>query len=282
MIIKGYQDSINRVNSINSTNPTDSTNSMNSTNPTNSMVITFIGTGCGVPSKQRSSPSILLSLDQENLLFDSGPGSLRELLKAGYTYNEIDYIFYTHFHVDHISDLAPFIFASKYPLAPRTRNISIVGPSGIEDFWKGLLLLYGEQIIPEQYSVIVKNITRFRPEGWILRTAKLPHAKESIGYRIEKNGKVFVYSGDTEYSEELIELGKNANALILECSFPREVKGHLYPEIAAKIAQECKVKLLILTHLYPIMDKNEITSIVSKKFNGRFVVARDGMQIEIR
>jgi len=245
------------------------------------MFITFIGTGCGVPSKTRGSPSILLSLDHENILFDTGPGSLRELLKAGYTYNDIDHIFYTHFHVDHISDLAPFVFASKYELIPRKKDINIVGPEGIEDIWNGLVDLYGKQIIPSLYNVNVMTPDRFEPDGWTIRTAKLPHTKESIGYRIEKKGKVFVYSGDTGYSKELVELGKGADALILECSFPKEVEGHLCPQLAGRVARECNAKLLILTHLYPVMDEEEIITEIRKEFGGQFSVAQDGMRVEI-
>jgi len=245
------------------------------------MVVTFIGTGCGVPSQERSSPSILLSLDHEHILFDTGPGSIRALLRAGYTYNDIDHIFYTHFHVDHISDLAPFLFASKYPLAPREKDINIIGPPGIKEFWDRLHSLYGEQLIPSLYSINILTPEEFIPNGWKLKTAKLPHTEESIGYRIEKKGKVFVYSGDTGYSKELVKLGKGANALILECSFPKEVEGHLCPELAGRVARECNAKLLILTHLYPVMREEEISIGVSKKFLGEFIVARDGMRIEI-
>ncbi|PIP12451.1 MAG: hypothetical protein COT45_05695 [bacterium (Candidatus Stahlbacteria) CG08_land_8_20_14_0_20_40_26] len=245
------------------------------------MVITFIGTGCGVPSKVRGSPSILLSLDHENILFDTGPGSLRELLKAGYTYNDIDHIFYTHFHVDHISDLAPFIFASKYPLAPRRRDVNIVAPRGIKKFWDRLSVLYGEQLIPSLYSINILTPEEFIPNGWKLKTAQLPHTEESIGYRVEKGEKVFVYSGDTGYSEELIELGKNADALVLECSFPQEVQGHLYPQLAGRVARECNAKLLLLTHIYPVMKEEEIITEIGKEFGGQFIVARDGMRVEI-
>lgn len=245
------------------------------------MLIKFIGTGCGIPSPSRASPCILLSLDNENLIFDTGPGSLRELAKNGYFYDDIDYILYTHFHVDHISDLAPFIFASRYPLAPRKTDLTIIGPPSIEKFWEGLLSLYGEQIVPDQFNVNVLDVNRFKPEGWLLKTVKLPHTEESIGYRIEREGKVFVYSGDTGYSRSLIEIGRGADALILECSFPKEVEGHLSPELAGSVALECNAQLLILTHIYPIMDEELIEVAVRKVFDGKFIVARDGMEIMI-
>ncbi len=48
-----------------------------------------------------------------------GSGTIRRMLEAGITYHDIDYIFYTHIHPDHVSDLVPFIFTSKYAEQPR-------------------------------------------------------------------------------------------------------------------------------------------------------------------
>ena len=61
----------------------------------------------------------------------------------------------------------------------------------------------------------------------------------------DSNGKSIVYSGDTDYCPELIELADNCDLLILECSFPDDMKveGHLTPSEAGKIAAETKTNL---------------------------------------
>jgi ribonuclease BN (tRNA processing enzyme) len=244
------------------------------------MDVTFVGTGCGVPQVRRGSPSIIVNMDGRVFLFDSGPGALRMLLRAGYTYLDIDTIFYTHFHVDHTLDLAAFLFASKYELKPRERDLTIIGPPGIKEFYYKLIDLYGEQIVSTRYRVAVMDVMEMQERD--IETRALPHTRESIGYRlIDKKGKVLVYSGDTDYSKSIVELGRDADALILECSFPKKVKGHLTPELAGRIARESHSKRLILTHFYPVYNGIDIISFVREEFSGEIVLAEDLMHIRV-
>jgi len=263
------------------------------------MEVIFIGTGCGVPSTKRSSPSILIRVDKvlggsvggfaegkradkDNLLFDTGPGSIRKLLEAGFTYLDIGYILYTHFHVDHIADFAPFIFASKYSLNLREEDLHVIGPKGIKEFYHKLVNLHGEQIQGLHYNVRLIEATKFSTPDWKISTANLPHTSESIGYRlVDKSGKVIVYSGDTEYSPHLIELAYGADLLILECSFPEPTPGHLYPKLAAKVAMEAGAKWLVLTHLYPVCDSYDIITPIKAEFGGKITIAQDLMRIKV-
>ncbi|MBN2097722.1 MAG: ribonuclease Z, partial [Candidatus Omnitrophica bacterium] len=68
------------------------------------MEVTILGSGTGVPALKRNAAGLLIKVENENLLFDSGPGIIRKLLELGLTYHDIDYIFYTHFHTDHTLD----------------------------------------------------------------------------------------------------------------------------------------------------------------------------------
>jgi ribonuclease BN (tRNA processing enzyme) len=74
----------------------------------------IIGSGTGIPSLRRGSPSLVLLSDSTKLLIDSGPGALRKMLEVGITYQDIDILLYTHIHPDHVSDLVHFLFACKY------------------------------------------------------------------------------------------------------------------------------------------------------------------------
>ncbi len=257
--------------------------------------IIFIGTGCGVPSKSRGSPSILVRTEGSRvrkpdlLLFDTGPGSLRKLREAGFTYNDIDYILYTHFHLDHIADLGAFLFASKYPVALRTKKLDIIGSLGLKKFYGNLIRLYGSQIENLSYTLKIIETNDFETPGWKIHSTSLPHTPESVGYRLEdKTGKVFVYSGDTEYCKGIVDLAESADILILECSFPEKTPGHLYPETVARIAREAKVKHLVLTHFYPawpssarVCDSSSILSKVKKEFDGKVTIAEDLMHLVI-
>ena len=108
----------------------------------------------------------------------------------------------------------------------------------------------------------------------------MKHSAYSIGYRIEnKTGSSIVYSGDTDYNNEIIELAHNADVLILECSFPekRKIGGHLIPKEAAKIAAISNCKQLILTHFYPPYEEveTEIYNIIPEIYKEELFIAHD-------
>lgn len=249
------------------------------------MEVTILGSGTGVPSLKRGAPGLVVRVGREILLFDSGPGTLNRLLKVGIDYRKLDYIFYTHFHPDHIAELVPFLFACKYHSSPRTKPLMILGPRGIGNFYFSLLEVYGEWITPVKYPVEIKELDNspYRGKGWDISIKHLKHTDPAIGYRLEAKGKSFVYSGDTDYCEEIIELAKNSDLFILECSFPEKyrVHGHLTPRLAGKIASESGCRHLVLTHLYPICDRYNILSECRKEYKGKLTLGRDLLRIAI-
>jgi len=249
------------------------------------MEVTILGSGTGAPSLTRNASGLLVKVEDQNLLFDTGPGILRQLLELGITYHDIDCIFYTHFHTDHTLDLAAILFAAKYGLALRTKKLAIIGPEGLEGFYANLLSLYGDVIVPESYQVALKEIAEQTLDfgAYKIGTMRMLHAPESLGYRIESSGKTVVYSGDTDTCENIVKLGKGADVLILDCSFPDEmkVKGHLTPSEAAEIARECSCRKLVLSHLYPVCQQEQIAEQAKGAFKGEITVAKDLMAITV-
>ena len=72
-----------------------------------------LGSGTGIPNIKRQAPGYLLTVDGKRILLDSGPGTLQRLIHYGVTYQDIDYILYTHLHPDHTLDLAAILFAAR-------------------------------------------------------------------------------------------------------------------------------------------------------------------------
>ena len=117
-----------------------------------------------------------------------------------------------------------------------------------------------------------------------VRSAPVEHNPESIAYRITSpGGYSVVYSGDTDYSESLIELSKDADILICESALPDDLrlKGHLTPSLAGDIATRAGVKKLVLTHFYPECDQTDIKQECRKTYDGPLVLAEDLMQIQV-
>jgi ribonuclease BN (tRNA processing enzyme) len=251
------------------------------------MEITIIGSGTSVPSLRRASPAIAVAAEAQCFLLDSGPGTLRQMLRAGITIHDVDAILYSHFHADHIADLVPFIFAAKYsPEAGRTRDITIMGPPGLKEFYRSLTLAYGRWIIPEQFTInwIESDSASVPFGGATIKTAPTRHGDVSMATRIEcADGRSVVYSGDTEYCASLVAFSRGADLLILECAFPEELRsvGHLSPSLAGKIARESGCKKLLLTHFYPPCDESDLLTPLRREFSGAVELAEDLMKITV-
>jgi ribonuclease BN (tRNA processing enzyme) len=251
------------------------------------MDVTIIGSGTGIPSVRRASPCVLIETPALKILCDTGPGSLRKLMETGVTLNDIDIIFYSHLHIDHTADLAPFLFACKYaPGSFRTQDVTIIGHYGIKEFYQGLVDVYGTWIIPEHFSInwIETERDTFNFKNICIQTIPANHIESSIATRFDDGqGKSAVYSGDTDYCPEIAEIARMADLLIIECSFPDDQKcpGHLTPSLVGKIAREADCKKLVLTHLYPPCDSRDIVTPVSKLFSGEVVKAEDLMKIHV-
>ena len=112
----------------------------------------------------------------------------------------------------------------------------------------------------------------------------MAHISESVGYRVElKDGRSIAISGDTDYCENIVELGFEVDLLVLECSFPdeRKVEGHLTPSLAGRIGLESHCKRLLLTHLYPICDQVDILRQCRQVYQGETILGEDLMRINI-
>lgn len=250
------------------------------------MKITLSGTGTGVPSPRRNPPCIYIQFDDKRAIFDSGPGTLKNLLSAGVNCLNLDLIFYTHLHLDHVSDFSAILFAAKIPPSIRKKPLTVYGPSGLKEYYQRSVELYKETLLTDAYELTIEEIenTRINIGDFTISTRALEHHDGCIGYRIATpGGKIFVYSGDTDYCNEIVELSKNADILVLECSFPDEIKmtGHLSPTTAGKVAREANAKTLALVHMYPVCDQHDLSAGCRKEFNGEIVIGEDGMEFEL-
>ena len=200
---------------------------------------------------------------------------------------DIEHIFYTHFHNDHINDLGAIIWSNNYGYF-RKKALHLYGPNGFKQYLKILLdsVLRIKNPLKLSFKILVnemKNDSTVKINNITIKSKRTKHTENSIAYRIEHNNKIIAYSGDTDYCDGIIEAAKNADLLILECSFPDEkrMKGHLTPSLAGIIARKAKAKKLVLTHFYPECDLVDIQEQCSKEFKGKIILAKDLMRVRI-
>ncbi len=250
------------------------------------MKITILGSGTSVPSLKRHSAGILIQNNGINSLVDCGYGTLHQLLRLGIDYHGIDRIYFTHIHPDHMFDLVALLFATRYPLDPREKALEIVAGPGFREFFDGLMSAYRNWLTPTTYEVriIEQDEATKEYDGLNVTTRKVKHMAISRGYRfVDEQGKVAAISGDTDTCDGMVELGKNADLMILECATPDELKvdGHLSPTPAGRLAQKANCKKLCLTHFYPPCDIAEFKKIVSREYKGELVFAEDLMAFDL-
>ena len=100
----------------------------------------FLGTGGSVPSARRSTASVMLVRGGQRLMFDCGEGTQRQLQRS-LGLAQVDEIFLTHFHADHILGLPGLL--KTYDLTAREEPLTIYGPRGLRDLFKTLGRLIG-------------------------------------------------------------------------------------------------------------------------------------------
>ncbi len=251
--------------------------------------VTILGSGTCVPSLKRSSCSVLVEAEKTKILIDCGPGTMRRLLENGTQIYDISHILISHFHPDHTGELISFLFANKYPdVSKRKIPLSIIGGRGLSSFYSGLKAIFGcwIDLMPAVLNVIEldpgKNTVLL--DDAILKYVPVEHNEESLAYKITgNNGCSVVYSGDTDFCDNLIEISYDADLLICESSLPDElkVKGHLTPSAAGEIAAKAKVKKLLLTHFYPECDDVDIMALCRKTYTGELIIAEDLMKMRL-
>ena len=254
------------------------------------MKLIILGSGTSIPLPDRASPSVALIRDDKAVLFDMGPGTLRQLANAGICHENIEQIFFTHFHPDHTADIIHLLFATLNPSVLKRRNPFIItAPKGFTDFLGKLQNAYGHLLeLPPEILTIeeldINNSGKRSYRDFDLISGHVDHTPNSLAYRIEiKHGKSIVYSGDTGFCEEIIRLAIGADILILECAFPEgaEHRGHLTPSLAGKIATLAKTKKLVLTHFYPEVLVTDIEEECRRAYDGDLVLGSDLLTFEV-
>jgi ribonuclease BN (tRNA processing enzyme) len=249
------------------------------------MHVTVLGSGTAVPSSERASPGYLVQVANEHLLLDGGTGTLHQLVRAGMTLDALDRVLYTHYHPDHVGDFPHLLFALRSPEIGRQRPLWVGGPPGLKRHYHLVGELYGSWVsnlpFPLDLHELRTGTVNFGP--WRLGARSVPHTDTSLAYRIDAGEGSLVYSGDTDYSGDLIDLARGADLLILECAYPenQKVRGHLTPSLAGEMAAEAGVKRLLLTHFYPACAGQDLLTPCQKQFSGEILLARDLMRLTV-
>ena len=220
------------------------------------MRLQFVGCGDALGSGGRYNTCFHLTGDRVNRLIDCGASSLPALKKLGIPRDDIDLILITHFHGDHFAGLPFFLLDAQF--SRRSRPLVIAGPEGIEMRLTQVveaLFEHSSKTKPKfDLSIVALRPEERRTFGAITVTPyPVVHGESGgpfLGYRIEAEGRVIAYSADTEWTESLIPLAREADLFIAEAYYyDKVVKNHLSLATLEARLPEIKPKRLVLTHM---------------------------------
>jgi len=261
------------------------------------MKLTVIGSGTAIIKKERRAPSFFLEIENQKLLFDCGWGCLEGLLEIGTDINEVDQIFISHSHANHLTNLIPLLQSilvtqAFFPKKSRKKDLIIHGYKGFKNDYEILRkIMFPERGEPYKIEIHEHDSGEESIGNIEIKTTSVNHVPQyfpSVAYRINSEEKSFTYSGDCNYNENIISLAQKSDLLLLDCSVPVEsfqkhgpFPNHLSPFEAGEIAQKSEVKTLVLFHLYDISSDKEIEKEIKKNFPGNLVIPKDLQQISL-
>jgi ribonuclease Z len=132
----------------------------------------FAGTGGSVPSAQRGLPAVLVRRGGEQILFDCGEGTQRQLIKS-VGLADLDAVFLTHYHADHWLGLPGML--KSFSLRERTKALSVYGPPGLRELMERVRFIYGRP--PYQLSVTELAPAEMVPgQGYLIGAIPVRHS----------------------------------------------------------------------------------------------------------
>lgn len=239
--------------------------------------VTLLGTGSPPAAMNRFGPSTLIEAGDQKLLFDAGRGALQRLTELKVRWQDVQGIFLTHLHSDHVVGL-PDLWLTGWLVAPgRSSPLHIWGPRGTQKMMEHLeqafefdirIRLYDDRPHPDGVrleTVEVREGIVYDQAGVKVTAFEVDHApiKPAFGYRVDYNGRSVVLSGDTRVSENLIRHAQGVDLLIHEVASPVSfvragvpeertrsvVAHHVTPEQAGEVFSKTKPRMAVYSHI---------------------------------
>jgi ribonuclease Z len=269
--------------------------------------VTLLGTGHPGPSMERFGPGILVRAADQVLLFDAGRGGIQRLTQLGVSYREIDAVFLTHLHSDHVVGL-PDLWLTGWLVSGRDMPLSVFGPKGTKHLAEHLkeafefdigIRLVDERLPPDGAKLEVREVEGgfVYKKGNVRVTAFFVDHKPispALGYRIDYGGHAVALSGDTRFSTGLIQAAAGVDLLVHEVADAREGLTERYPSLgrviahhttaseAGKVFEKVKPKLAVYSHIVLSgITESELVNRTRQTYTGPLVVGRDLMSFVV-
>ena len=278
--------------------------------------VTLLGTGSPAPNLRRFGPGVLVQAGGKTLLIDCGRGVTQRLRQAGLKLGQVDALFITHLHSDHIVGI-PDLWLTGWleaDYAQRPGPFVVYGPTGTRGLMDGLTQAFGWDIkarIADQNlkpDVIRAEVTEFQQgvifdQGGVRVTAiTVDHGEllnPAFGFRIDHAGRSVTISGDTRFSENLISYAQGTELLIHQVAAVRPellrnpvikviLAHHTKPDEAGVVFTRVQPKLAVFYHFVllgmpgsPPVNEKEVLEQARQTYDGPMLAGEDLMSFRV-
>ncbi|SDK37029.1 MBL fold metallo-hydrolase [Natronincola ferrireducens] len=240
------------------------------------MKLTVLGCYGPYPKAGGACSGYLIEDENTKILIDCGNGVLSKLLTICNDLNKLDAIILSHLHPDHMSDLMVLRYAIyiKQMLGRMERSIPLYLPANPQEDYERIQYngVFTRNIIHDATEININNMR--------ITFRKTNHPIECYAMAFEKNGKKFVYSGDTKYFDGLIDFIRGSNLFLCEANILHKDLTDNVPHLSAKQASEialnANVKRMILTHFLPDINTLDIANEAKEVFPYILEMAEEG------
>ncbi len=257
--------------------------------------------------------SSLLQMQGQNIVVDAGIGVARSIVEAGTSLLDLDTIFITHLHSDHVLELGPLLYTAW--TTGLNKAVQIYGPDGITAYWDGFLasMAFDQNIrIEDEGRTPIRELVQIEEfaegpvcmlDGIAVSALRVDHppVTDCFALKFQNDSSKIVFSADTCYFPPLAAFAKGADVLVHEAMLTEGIDAvvrktnagerlrahllasHTPASDVGRIAAAAGVSKLVLHHLVPIddpafTDQNWINE-VAKTWDGPMIVGKDGLCI---
>lgn len=245
------------------------------------MKLQFLGSGDAFGSGGRFNTCFHLERREAgNVLIDCGATSMVAIRKWEVDPNAVSLILISHLHGDHFAGL-PFFLLDAQLVSRRTQPLLIAGPPGLTDRLATVMeaMFAGSTKVERRFAVTILELelhNRAELDGLTVTPYLMKHYSGAPSYalRIETEGKVLTYSGDTEWVDELVPAARGADLFICEAYFfDKAMKFHLDYATLARRLPDIAAKRTIITHMS--------AELLGRQSEVTLETAHDGLTVEL-